>query len=108
MNKRLLRTGLLALALTMSFLSVKAEAQALLTATAPMPSAATESDLQKLKEAYNAFMYKVFDVPTDVNDIPADDITTGKPLIYDLAGRRTGRPLRGGIYIVNGMKTVRK
>ncbi len=86
----------------------QAEAEALLAATAPMPSAATESDLQKLKEAYDAFMYKVFDVPTDVNDIPADDITTGKPTIYDVTGRRITKPTHGGVYIVNGRKTVMK
>lgn len=86
--------------------NAQAEAEALLAATVPMPSEATESDLQKLKDAYAAFMHKVFDVPVGIENISGDIIPTDAKSIYDISGRRISKPTRGGIYIVNGKKVV--
>lgn len=85
--------------------NAEAEAEALLTATAPIPSEATENNLQTLKDAYAAFMKKVFDVEVGIDNIYGDTFH-GTDNIYDISGRRITKPLRGGIYIVNGKKVV--
>lgn len=88
--------------------NAQAEAEALLAATAPMPSEATETDLQTLKDAYAAFMHKVFDVPVEIISLPADGSLTGNDSIYDLTGRRIASPVRGGVYIMGGRKVIIK
>lgn len=84
------------------------EADALLAATAPMPSEATESDMQRLQNAYEAFMYKVFDIPLDINNIQDNGAYTGKNSIYDMTGRSIAKPSHGGVYIMNGKKIILK
>ena len=84
----------------------QAEADALLAATSPMPSEATESDMKTLKDAYAAFMNKVFDVPLGIDDISDNDGYGNTNRIYDISGRRIAKPLHGGVYVVNGKKVV--
>lgn len=84
------------------------EADALLAATAPMPSEATESDMQRLQNAYEAFMYKVFDIPLDINNIQDNGAYNGQNSIYDMTGRSIAKPSHGGVYIMNGKKIILK
>ncbi len=85
---------------------MQAEADALLAACAPMPSEATEDDLQTLRQAYATFMHNVLDVPTGIVTIPSAN--GGETTIYDLTGRRIAQPQRGGLYIVGGKKVFIK
>lgn len=86
----------------------QAEADALLAATAPMPSEATEADMKTLRDAYAAFMNKVFDVPLDIDDISGTDGRGNADRIYDISGRSIANPQCGGVYIVNGKKVILK
>lgn len=87
--------------------NAQAEAQALLDATTPLPSEATEDDLQTLQAAYDAFMYKVFDiVPSGITHV--DGSGAGCAEIYDLSGRRVASAKSSGIYIINGKKHIVK
>lgn len=83
----------------------QAEADALVAAAAPIPSEATEEDLDKLQAAYDAFMYKVFGVvPSGISGVYGDD--NGNGIYYDLSGRRAVKPMQGKIYIVDGKKVM--
>lgn len=83
----------------------EAEAKALLAATQPMPSEATEEDLAALKSAYDAFMYKVFDVVGDgISEVQGSFSQSG--VMYDLSGRRVLTSVSGGVYIMDGRKVV--
>lgn len=86
--------------------NAQAEADALLAATTPLPSEATENDMQALKDAYGAFMHKVFDIPLDIDDISGDHPLGDNNRIYDMDGRRIARPAQGGVYIMDGKKVV--
>lgn len=46
----------------------------------------------------------VFSVPTAINFIKADENT----VIYDVTGRRVSKAVKGGLYIINGKKTLVK
>lgn len=84
----------------------QAEADALIAAMEPMPSEATEEDLNNLQKAYDAFMYKVFGIiPSGIDDVKDNN---GKNIWHDLSGRRIAKPTKAGIYIMNGKKMLVK
>ena len=84
----------------------EAEADALMKAMQPLPSEATEEDMQNLIQAYGQFMYKVFGVITDgIEDVKTEN-GNGKTEIYDLSGRRVQNTSHKGVYIVDGKKIV--
>lgn len=88
--------------------NAQAEAAALLAATNPLPSEATEKDLQTLQAAYDAFMYKVFGiVPSEITDVIGGNNIEASPM-YDLSGRHISTPKQNGVYIQNGKKMIVK
>jgi hypothetical protein len=87
----------------------EAEAHALMQAAEPLPSEASESDLQQLQTAYDNFMYKVFGIiPSGIEDINGNTNNYQPNTYYDLSGRKVGSPSQSGIYIINNKKVVIK
>ena len=86
--------------------NAQAEAEDLRNASEPLPSEATEAELQALQAAYDAFMLKVFGiVPSGI-----DAIQNAAPeaVIYDIQGRRLQQTNQPGIYIINQKKVIVK
>ena len=87
----------------------EAEAHALMQAAEPLPSEASESDLQQLQTAYDNFMYKVFGIiPSGIEDINGNTNNSLPNTYYDLSGRKVTTPSQSGIYIINNKKVLIK
>ncbi len=78
-----------------------AEAEALKLAMQPLPSEATLEQLKQLREAYVAFMLKVFgELPTSIDAVVGTGVKTTK--LYDLQGRPLQQVPARGLYIEDG------
>ena len=87
--------------------NAQAEADALMATMAPLPSEATEEDLESLQHAYDVFMYKVFGIiPSAITETGASSVHDKN--IFDISGRRVSKSANTGIYIMNGKKVFFK
>jgi hypothetical protein len=85
----------------------QAEADALKAAMQPMPSEATAEQLAALREAYAAFMLKVFgELPSSIDGVTMPAKTGAYPL-YDLMGRPLKQVPERGLYIEDGQLKIK-
>ena len=85
----------------------QAEADALKAAMQPLPSEATAEQLAALREAYAAFMLKVFgELPSSTDGVVMPAKTGAYPL-YDLMGRPLKQAPVRGLYIEGGQLKIK-
>ena len=84
----------------------KTEADALLTALteARKVKEATQSDVDDLRAAYDAYLIAIGEEPTGIS--PISSPSTQLSFLYDLSGRRVSKATRG-LFVQNGHKVLR-